>query len=204
MLTNLITFLCGSLLLSLTGLACADADPATNYTIVELQWDMPITPGDASNGTVTVTGTVQQAIAQMDALYPGWNERFQSQISPRADGPVVGAALDELESYNCNFGTSCIISYILTGIDYLRGLEGGTKPKNGPGPGNCGRVSCSHNAAIWWCNDNNAAKEITWGKIADGAQVIVDNCRSGSSLKDVKGQAFYKSKWNVIVRRDPC
>lgn len=37
------------------------------------------------------------------------------------------------------------------GIDYLRHVP--FQPTNGPGPGNCGRVSCSWNAAIWWCND---------------------------------------------------
>lgn len=40
---------------------------------------------------------------------------------------------------------------IRKGIDYLYKVNG--RPKNGPGPGNCGRVSCSNNAAIWWCND---------------------------------------------------
>lgn len=37
------------------------------------------------------------------------------------------------------------------GIDYLRGIQG--MPTNGPGPGNCGRVSCEEKSAIWWCND---------------------------------------------------
>ena len=41
--------------------------------------------------------------------------------------------------------------YISQGVDYLSDLPG--KPSNGPGPGECGRVSCSWSAAIWWCND---------------------------------------------------
>lgn len=37
------------------------------------------------------------------------------------------------------------------GIEYL-GTVAGT-PTEGPGPGACGRVSCSYGAAIYWCND---------------------------------------------------
>ncbi|KAK0658299.1 hypothetical protein QBC41DRAFT_308244 [Cercophora samala] len=211
MLTKLTTILSGSLLLSFAGLACA-ADPLSNYTMTELQWDMPIIPGDVSNGTVTVTGTVEDAIAQMEVLYPGWNQTFQSRLPPPAtddeddteDGMVYAAA-DELESFNCNIeGDKIGRSVILTGISYLRGLEGTTKPKNGPGPGNCGRVSCSWNGAIFWCNDNNVDKEVTWGGIADGAQIVADKCRLNPKRRYVRGQAFYKEKWNVIVRRDPC
>lgn len=40
---------------------------------------------------------------------------------------------------------------IQDGINYLMGVGG--QPSNGPGPGACGRVSCSYDAAIWWCND---------------------------------------------------
>ena len=41
--------------------------------------------------------------------------------------------------------------YIDDGIKHLYGVDG--KPKNGKGPNNCGRVSCSWSAAIFWCND---------------------------------------------------
>lgn len=51
----------------------------------------------------------------------------------------------------CNNYDQAISSRIKEGIRYLRGVNG--KPSNGPGPGNCGRVSCSYNSAIWWCND---------------------------------------------------
>jgi hypothetical protein len=36
-------------------------------------------------------------------------------------------------------------------VRYLRRVQG--RPRNGPRPGNCGRVSCSYKSAIWWCND---------------------------------------------------
>ena len=46
---------------------------------------------------------------------------------------------------------SCNGNHVNEGINYLLGVDG--KPGNGPGPGNCGRVSCSYQSAIYWCND---------------------------------------------------
>jgi hypothetical protein len=42
---------------------------------------------------------------------------------------------------------------ILSGISYLRNV--GVPCNTGPGPGNCVRVSCSYDAAIYLCNDVN-------------------------------------------------
>src|SRR6187549_519178 len=52
--------------------------------------------------------------------------------------------------YNCEFSAAAL-NRASEGIAYLRGVSG--RPSNGPGPGNCGRVSCGYNAGIWWCND---------------------------------------------------
>ncbi|KAK4199942.1 hypothetical protein QBC40DRAFT_175094 [Triangularia verruculosa] len=222
MWTKLTTGLCGSLLLILTGralltipLAVFAADPLSNYTMTEIQWDMPITPGDLSSDTVTVTGTVEDAIAQMEALYPGWNQTFQSQLPPlvgdpgqddgREEDTVLYSVAEKPESVLCDIeGRNANRYYIDAGIRYLRGLEGTTKPKNGPGPGNCGCVSCSWNAAIFWCNDSDSDKEVTWGGIADGAQVVNDKCKFNPKNMYVRGQVSYKGSWNVVVRRDPC
>lgn len=38
----------------------------------------------------------------------------------------------------------CSTNRVQQGIYYLGDV---------PGPGSCGRVSCSYNAAIYWCND---------------------------------------------------
>jgi hypothetical protein len=54
--------------------------------------------------------------------------------------------------WNCGYGDEgADVGAIRNGIRYLRGLNG--NPTNGAGPGNCGRVSCSYDSAIWWCND---------------------------------------------------
>ncbi len=48
-------------------------------------------------------------------------------------------------------GSYAYKSVIQREIKRLYGISG--KPVNGPGPGNCGRVSCSSFSGIYWCND---------------------------------------------------
>ncbi|KAG5965496.1 hypothetical protein E4U57_004079 [Claviceps arundinis] len=92
--------------------------------------------------------------------------------------------------------------YIQDGLTYLSKLR--AKPKMGPGPGNCSRVSCSYEAAIWWCNDNSEKLELnSFQEIADGASSILDQCISYGLVMDrAGGQAFMPGNWNVIVRQD--
>ncbi|KAK0659443.1 hypothetical protein QBC41DRAFT_287152 [Cercophora samala] len=175
----------------------------SNYAIVPITWELPVKADDPTGATVTVTGTIEEAIAQMDASYPGWNETFQAHLPPppTVDSNVVTlAALEDPESYICkvNQWKEAGQLSILRGIEYLRSLTGSAK--NGPGPGECGRVSCSWTSAIWWCNDNDTEKEVGWNDIADGALYILQKCSRDAQY--VKGQAFYKDKWNVIVRMD--
>lgn len=87
-------------------------------------------------------------------------------------------------------------------VYYLRRVPG--KPTNGPGPGNCGRVSCSWNTGIYWCNDNKEAKTLdSFGDIADGAESIARWCSYVSGAVSLcRGQNFYEDGWNVIVREE--
>ncbi|KAK2728518.1 hypothetical protein CKAH01_10873 [Colletotrichum kahawae] len=101
-----------------------------------------------------------------------------------------------------------IASYAMTGIDYLYKVQG--KPRNGAGPGNCGRVSCSGvengGTAIWWCNDENKPKELqSFGSIADGALWLWRRCmQPGEVYGWVAGQVFHKTNWNVIISMAYC
>ena len=64
---------------------------------------------------------------------------------------------------------------IIDGIAYLRSVT--TQPSWGPGPGNCGRVSCSWNSAIWACNEHTTEFTLpNFGLVADCAQLIVNFC----------------------------
>ncbi|CAP73377.1 uncharacterized protein PODANS_2_7610 [Podospora anserina S mat+] len=130
------------------------------YNIVDVSWDLPVKLDDPTSEIVTVTGTIEEAIAQMEAAYPGWNETFQAGIPtdpmPTGDDTSfvsAGTADEQPESINCKVDyDGARTSKIWDGICYLRRLNT-DPPKNGPGPGNCGRVSCSWKSAIYWCND---------------------------------------------------
>ncbi|KAK4199520.1 hypothetical protein QBC40DRAFT_328686 [Triangularia verruculosa] len=179
-----------------------DVPDVSKYAIVPISWDLPVKLDDPSAGNVTVTGTIQEAIAQMEASYPGWNSTFQSKLQDPSSDPSLGLAAsgDPDDHTDCKpkqWKYAGVLS-ISWGVEYLRELTG--TAKNGPGPGECGRVSCSWQSAIWWCNDNDVSKELQWSQIADGAAYINKNCNVEASY--VKGQAFYKDKWNVIVRYD--
>ncbi|KAK3398734.1 hypothetical protein B0T20DRAFT_353409 [Sordaria brevicollis] len=91
------------------------------------------------------------------------------------------------------------------GIRYLYGVPG--KPKNGPYSGsgqyaNCGRVSCSYNSAIWWCNMNSYTLELhSYRQIADAAKQVVEICNTGN---DVAGRVKMEGNWAVIVAKASC
>ncbi|KAL3462964.1 hypothetical protein BJX64DRAFT_136213 [Aspergillus heterothallicus] len=80
-------------------------------------------------------------------------------------------------------------------------------PKQGPGPGNCGRVSCRESTAIWWCNDEPYDRMLLgFDRIVEGAYEVINPCGHtpfGDSKK-TSGQAFATGGWNVIVRKDKC
>ncbi|KAK4199941.1 hypothetical protein QBC40DRAFT_297015 [Triangularia verruculosa] len=194
--------LLGNLLFAVSAIA-AGHRPLSSYTIVDLQWDLPITPGDATADTIKVNGTIQNAIEQMELLYPGWNHTFQNHLQHLPDTTINKPAIrEEPEDIDCNIKTMSARNWaIKKGIEYLRGVSG--TPKNGPGPNNCGRVSCSYRSAIYWCNEDDFEKEVTWEGIADGALEVLNKCTIGTSFeRDVKGRVDYKDKWNVLVRWD--
>ncbi|CAP67483.1 uncharacterized protein PODANS_6_11385 [Podospora anserina S mat+] len=128
-------------LCSLLGfIGIARASLPDKYTVVDVQWDLLTDLNNPNSATVSVFGTIQEAVAQMEAQFPGWNATFQAQqpsYSTVSDGTVSAAALYDRDYYLCGG----------------RGKVTTAAPKNGPGPNNCGRVSCGYNAAIYWCND---------------------------------------------------
>ncbi|KAK3502037.1 hypothetical protein B0T13DRAFT_465264 [Neurospora crassa] len=121
------------------------------YGIEELTWELQTAPGGPA---VNVTGTIEQAFKHMKTINPGFISDFGF------DQPVNVSSLSmpvELRGYTINHITCDVVfewAYLVeiqTGMFYPNNIPG--KPTNGPGPGNCGRVSCSYDAAIYWCND---------------------------------------------------
>ncbi|KAK4671802.1 hypothetical protein QC764_608823 [Podospora pseudoanserina] len=53
---------------------------AANYTIVDVQWDLTIQPGNASSDTISVNGAIENAIDEMEYLHLGQNQTFQNYL----------------------------------------------------------------------------------------------------------------------------
>lgn len=129
--------------------------PIEGYGVVDLEWEVEVSPG----GPVQkFNGTIERVHEELVKLNPNWDADYA------LEAPAHGEKRDILVE-RANFKDSAYFCggrwpetdsiWIGYGIDYLRRVSG--KPSNGPGPGNCGRVSCSFKSAIWWCNDVSAA-----------------------------------------------
>lgn len=97
-----------------------------------------------------LNGTIESIHEQLLAINPNYEAEFAAL--PQDSGSLDKRTDFSTSKYTC-FGRwrGADSAQIQKGIDYLRKVPG--KPTNGPGPGNCGRVSCSWNSAITWCND---------------------------------------------------
>ena len=135
------------------GLQAGARIPGRN--VVELSWEVPISPGGP---VVTLNGTVQEVYAQLLKINPNYG----SQLGPTTDSSSAYEGNSELNSPEyeiktivCGAYYPALVARIEEGIKHLRSVPG--SPGNGPGPKDCGRVSCSWNAAIYWCNDVSEA-----------------------------------------------
>ncbi|KAE8362694.1 hypothetical protein BDV27DRAFT_166013 [Aspergillus caelatus] len=188
------------------------AAPLDGYNIMIPEWEVEISLG---RSTVRLNGTIQEVHEALLKLNPSWNEHYMkempqesSEVTQPADSFTLEKRADfSNDKYLCRGRwAECSASAASNGVHYLRFVQGW--PTNGPGPGNCGRVSCSYKSAIRWCNDNASAKRLGgFNDIADGAQYILDKCTrnrwSGWQYGEfASGQAFHKDNWNVIVRYD--
>ncbi|KAF2664745.1 hypothetical protein BT63DRAFT_483419 [Microthyrium microscopicum] len=170
--------------------------PIPGYGVEEIKWSLPATQDGKA---ASFHGTVQNVTAQLVKLNPSWKDSVKRSIPSR----LVARAEWNV---NCNPGHGwdyANTGVIRDGINHLRSLPAADHPQNGPGPGNCGRVSCSYDSAIWWCNDHTEAFAVNgWDAIAEGAQRIVDHCINPNG--NTGGQAFNADNWNVVVRKDNC
>ncbi|KAL3456003.1 hypothetical protein BJX64DRAFT_271465 [Aspergillus heterothallicus] len=186
------------------------SSPITGYSLWQPEWEIETSPGK----TIKARGTIQQVRDEALKVNSNWEAEYieparvkrEAQSSPPASSEILAKRTDFQTDGRVDCGgqwEQTSRDDIMRGIFYLRDVPG--RPTNGPGPGACGRVSCSYGAAIWWCNDENEAKTLeSYGSIADGAMAIVDKCsyyQPGTYIK-VSGQAFHNTNWNVIVRAD--
>ncbi|KAL7908091.1 hypothetical protein GGI35DRAFT_486226 [Trichoderma velutinum] len=183
--------------------------PIPGYGVEEFQWEVQ---AFVDGPKMNISGTIEQVYSKLLKLNPDWDEHFMNATNVN-NQPTD----DEKRSLQARFGPVCgnggqpwgagIQDYIIRGIAYLRGVAG--QPTNGPGPGNCGRVSCSYSSAIWWCNDNTQTFSLpSFSTIADCAQVLVNSCSYALDtgldppvpVIYTLGQNFNGYNWNCIVR----
>lgn len=204
--------------------------------MADLEWEVEIFP---DGRTEIFKGTIEQIVENLQKVNPDWKQDFNISATPEAAAASVNELLGDDGEWAVTkradwteFSVSCFGRWqpadgwhIYEGIEYLARLSG--KPTNGPGPGNCGRVSCSFNSAIWWCNDVSVTFLVgylvlgltvsfdqapqtktlaSFFSIASGAGAINRQCVRGNPLINPKvgGQAFHPTNWNVIVNGEWC
>lgn len=128
------------------------------YSIVDLTWVLEAEPHIPKH---LFTGTVNQVVHHVKTNYPAYPWPRVNGVSSRLGGgnatTTNGTSVEDLSHPNAGGNVQCwrfdlcTISAAWEGINYLLQVPG--QPKEGPGPGSCGRVSCADDAGIWWCND---------------------------------------------------
>ncbi|ROV94977.1 hypothetical protein VMCG_08367 [Cytospora schulzeri] len=200
--------------------------PIDGYSVVNITWALQ--PNISGIEPVNITGTVQDAWKHINQTWPGYTlPKFNgtghgplpTSRQPPANLSIPATTMTttitptgihqndparETGTVKCWIWPEANEYWIAEGIDYLNEVPG--KPSNAPGPGECGRVSCSWSAAIWWCNDNDYQYTLdSFWEIAQGAQDIDSNCHYVDpwSLRIyTSGQNFFTENWNVIVKYD--
>ncbi|KAK8076903.1 hypothetical protein PG996_003073 [Apiospora saccharicola] len=138
--------------------------PLPGYGVEPVQWAVEVAPGQ----TELFNGTVQQVHEKILQINPKF------KLNPQPRGSLCRELSQSRDNVIC-LGTAGFQDAWSDGVEYLRNIP--DSPTNGPGPGNCGRVSCSDNSAIWWCNDNTAPLVLErFGRIADAADAILKVC----------------------------
>ncbi|EAU32469.1 predicted protein [Aspergillus terreus NIH2624] len=122
--------------------------PIPGYGVEEFTWEVETKPGGP---TVALNGTVQDIYARLIEINPTYDRDFAARVPQARSNDDEAPHLQKRFDIKCNNHGSANLKLIKEGIAYLYGVRG--KPTIGPGPGKCGRVSCSWSAAIWWCND---------------------------------------------------
>ncbi|KAF6803853.1 hypothetical protein CMUS01_14989 [Colletotrichum musicola] len=191
------------LILAASAVGTVQAEKALeDYKVWIPQWDFEVTP---SGDHVVLNGTVEQVVEQLRESNPklmvSFNLSGKDGQEITALGENVPALPLSLFRTQCHaFRPGAVVSWA-AGIRYLEAVPG--KPANGPGPGECGRVSCSYNTQIWWCNEDTKTKTLaSFRHIADGARAAYMDCTDNQFyINYASGKAIHKTdNWNVVVR----
>ncbi|PNY27512.1 Uncharacterized protein TCAP_02562 [Tolypocladium capitatum] len=166
---------------------------------VPIEWDVQAFP---DGPTLTLVGTVQEVHAQLLKINPNYTSDFHlDNLESRNpdDAAEFSASSVACDKFLWGFSSYDTVS---KNIDHLRPLQG--RPRNKAGPSACGRVSCSYNSAIWWCNFSNEPKTLdSWTSIVRGAEEIQRVCKvPGFGSPSVQGGVAGHGDWAVVVGYD--
>ncbi|CEN60995.1 hypothetical protein ASPCAL07665 [Aspergillus calidoustus] len=206
------------------GTSAYPTDPLTGDLA---KWEVSPSPGAP---TVILNGTVEHVYAKLLELNPNYDEDWAGvdeddnvdgylgfdldndtddtaeDTSSDVEAKTQGLHARTMQPLHPRKHLSCEASWdadqwhIKQGIKYLR------KVKANPThlPGQCGQVSCSGDSGIYWCNfDPKRTKVLpSYNNIADGAQVILDNCKR--TQNGVRGKLGHDDLWTVFVQKAKC
>ncbi|KAI3332150.1 hypothetical protein HD806DRAFT_184132 [Xylariaceae sp. AK1471] len=179
-----------------------------NYTIKPITWTGPIVPGGEN---YSFQGTVQEVFAQANAIRAKLGFPLEPHPTSNTNTTVFSRNEDSLTARQwdkdiCNVGLpgSAAAHIIDDGIKFVS--KSTADCSLGAGPGTCGRISCSYNAAIYWCNDNNHQASWKCHDFATFAKSVRNHCTwTDEQLSlEVWGQSFDIQNFNVMVGKDTC
>ncbi|KAK1658320.1 hypothetical protein BDP55DRAFT_698437 [Colletotrichum godetiae] len=177
------------------------------FDLMTVEWEVQAHPGGEN---LTLTGTVEEVLKELRIINPNYDQDFgitTLSFTEAIDAAIESAVTQADDVFkdapvNCAGYDDADRKRLAQGARYLLDVQG--KPTRGPGPGSCGRVSCSWNAAIYWCNMDSKAKTInSFKEISDGAYHVINKCYRGVGIL-VSGRAFHKDNWTVVGRWDRC
>ncbi|KAJ6445643.1 hypothetical protein O9K51_00404 [Purpureocillium lavendulum] len=176
------------------GVAALAAGPPDGSHVAVSSGEHEVKPGGPR---VAVDGNIQQVPAQLLKL-KGSGANGTSSTPQRRDqkGDWAGSQF-KVRCARSGSSEAAEVARIEKGVAELRGVGG--QPKMSAGPGECKTASCSHNSAISWCNNNWANTELpAFSFIAEGAELILKDCKRGPNGSLVKGEVYHKDR-NVSV-----
>ncbi|KAI1506124.1 hypothetical protein F5X99DRAFT_426151 [Biscogniauxia marginata] len=177
-------------------------DLPEQYQLSNITW----TGSLIKNGpNISFTGrSLEDIDTQIKATFPG-------HVWPSTPKPKANASTGINKSTQrvvCDMVRYSEADYeaIIAGVKYLSGKTGycemsGTEPG---APLSCGRVSCSYNSGIFFCNQNNYPTSQPCNWFADYAQSVLDTCLDEDTYPNIKGQDYDSDGWSVIVGGQEC
>ncbi|POR31654.1 Uncharacterized protein TPAR_08133 [Tolypocladium paradoxum] len=174
--------------------------PRAEYREFIPSWEVEVRPGE----TAILNGTIQEVRAELLKRNPDWDTQYPVQNTTKRD-PGHMDGWNYINVFPKDTKILCGIwsrseAWTAVLINFALSLDRAAKigqPKNGAGPGNCGRVGCEYNTGIWWCNDSPEPKTLSsFTDITDAIQVLqyTKDCSAEGSA-----QVFHPDNWNVIV-----